>query len=496
MQIEKKINACEQQATIWMSKTKAIADALPVSKGKAIQFSLLEMPSKAVLSSSIRDRLRKKLITKSYLGHLITTKVFQEAIELAPVSTPLRDNVEYLSTMNVVESQQFENVCEMVVVYIFHAIAMHLNSAHKKGNRKSFEMTIYRMYVKMMRDKTLRSKTIDKIQSILPNAPSNIFFIPLLWNAFSECQSNWVQGLFREMAISKRKYTLDTRELDLPSEVQRFVGWAIRSVLLKRTSKSKDGCKESTIIKNILVKTRVFSSDIEDCVDYVSECYNFSEQILNKGGLTLVSKPMFEWAKTLLIRYHQRFNKDVFGRDGKHSMKNAWAIMQKDRFLKKLFRDGINLLDITSFSVNEYPEIVQKLHDELLYKIFHSQANQDVIEWKKENEKKMSKKDKSKVAFREGLKHDAEKHEPPSNKPVKPTAVTKKSAVLTKNPATKQPETKTSTTKKPATTKSAAKNSRTKAKKLAKPPVTKKTDTAAKKPGTQKYVAEISTCGP
>ena len=142
------------------------------------------------------------------------------------------------------------------------------------------------------------------------------------------------------MAISKRKYALDTRELDLPSEVQRFVGWAIRSELLKRTSKSKDGCKESTIIKNILDKTRVFSSDIEDCVNYVSECYNFSEQILNKGGLTLVSKPMFLWAKTILIRYHQRFNKDVFGRDGKYSMKNAWAIMQKDRFLKKLFRES------------------------------------------------------------------------------------------------------------------------------------------------------------
>ena len=63
MQIEKKINACEQQATMWMSKTKVIAEALPVSTGKAIQFSLLEMPSKAVLSSSIRDRLRKKLMT-------------------------------------------------------------------------------------------------------------------------------------------------------------------------------------------------------------------------------------------------------------------------------------------------------------------------------------------------------------------------------------------------------------------------------------------------
>ena len=94
----------------------------------------------------------------------------------------------------------------------------------------------------------------------------------------------------------------------------------------------------------------------------------------------------------------------------------------------------INLLDIDSFSVNKYPEIVQKLHDKLLFKMFHSQANQDVIKWKKENKKKMLTKDKSKVAFREGLKHEAKKHEPPTKKPVNPSA-TKKLDAATKKPA-------------------------------------------------------------
>jgi hypothetical protein len=229
--------------------------------------------------------------------------------------------------------------------------------------------------------------------------------------------------------------------MDLPSEVQRFVGWAIKSQLLKCTSKSKNGCEESTVMKEILVKMRVFCSDIEECVDYVSECYNLSEQILNKGGLTLVSKPMFEWATILLTRYHQRFNKDVFGRDGKSSMKNAWAIMQKDSYLKKLFRESIDSLGIESFRADLHLETVQKLYDELLYKIFHSQANQDVIEWKKENEKKMTKKDKSKVSFREGLKHAAEKHEPVMKKPAaKKSSTTRKPDTAAKKPATKKPD--------------------------------------------------------
>jgi hypothetical protein len=70
------------------------------------------------------------------------------------------------------------------------------------------------------------------------------------------------------MATLKQKSSWDTREMDLPSEVQHFVGWSIKLELLKGTSKSKNGCcTESTIMKNILVKTRVFCLDIEDCID-------------------------------------------------------------------------------------------------------------------------------------------------------------------------------------------------------------------------------------
>jgi hypothetical protein len=49
---------------------------------------------------------------------------------------------------------------------------------------------------------------------------------------------------------------------------------------------------------------------------YVSECYNFSEQVLNKGGLTLVAKEMFEWSSTLVVRIGKRFNKSSSERDG------------------------------------------------------------------------------------------------------------------------------------------------------------------------------------
>jgi hypothetical protein len=59
---------------------------------------------------------------------------------------------------------------------------------------------------------------------------------------------------------------------------------------------------------NILTKMRVFCSNIKRCLEYMSEYYNFSEQVLNKGGLTLVAKEMFEWSSTLVDRIDKQFD--------------------------------------------------------------------------------------------------------------------------------------------------------------------------------------------
>jgi hypothetical protein len=73
----------------------------------------------------------------------------------------------------------------------------------------------------------------------------------------------------------------------------RIVGWAIQAELAKRQKRAEKGCTLSAQMAKMLTKMRVFCSDFEKCIEYVSECYNFSEQVLNKGGLTLVAKEMF-----------------------------------------------------------------------------------------------------------------------------------------------------------------------------------------------------------
>ena len=156
----------------------------------------------------------------------------------------------------------------------------------------------------------------------------------------------------------------------------------------------------------MLPKMRVFCSDIEKCIAYVSNCYNFSEQVLNKGGLTLVAKEMFKWSSTLVDRIGKRFDKSSLERDGQNAIQNSLRIMKRDPYLKSLFKLGIK-----SLHGNADDEIVAKLHDELLLKNIYAEIADDVKDYKDSKSKKMSTNDSSNVSFRTALKCASEKHE-------------------------------------------------------------------------------------
>jgi hypothetical protein len=193
--------------------------------------------------------------------------------------------------MTTSQAKQFETVSELINVYVYKALTDHLNLAHKKNMHGSFEMSLYWSYLEMNKNNDLRKRTMDQIRRISrKHLPKTILFLALLWKGFAACQSKCVHSYFREIALSKRKISSDNRITDIPSEVQPIVGWAIRAELVKRQKRAENGCTLSAQMAEMLTKLRVFCSDIEKCIEYVSECYNFSEQVLNKGGLTLVAK--------------------------------------------------------------------------------------------------------------------------------------------------------------------------------------------------------------
>ena len=50
----------------------------------------------------------------------------------------------------------------------------------------------------------------------------------------------------------------------------------------------------------MLKKVTVFESDISNDPDY-KEYYQLSEQILNKGGLTLVNQKLLHWGRHMFV---------------------------------------------------------------------------------------------------------------------------------------------------------------------------------------------------
>jgi hypothetical protein len=312
----RKMKECERQQKEWLRRIVGIADALPNTTSHALQDGWLNMPRKFVLTSNIVAALQRRFQQKSYLGHLSSTETFVESSKLATVSTALRKCFEFLSKMITIQAKKFEVVAELINICVYKTLTDHLNSAHKKYMHESFEMALYWSYLEINRKDGLRQKTIGHIQLILKDAPVNEHFLPLLWKGFVECQTKWVQSFFREIALSKREGSPKHTITDTPSEVQQIVGWAVRAELAKREKRAENGCMLSTQMVTMLTKMRVFCSDIERCIEYMSEYYNFSEQLLNKGGLTLVAKEMFEWLSTLVDRIEKIFNKSLLERDG------------------------------------------------------------------------------------------------------------------------------------------------------------------------------------
>jgi hypothetical protein len=391
-----------------MSKIDSITSNLPLASTRVLNDGLLNIPKKNVLSTAIVEALGARLEEKCYLAHLASTTSFEEYSKLACVSTSVRECLDYFTELTSENAGRLEVVCQLVNVYVYQSLAEHLNLSQKKASRGSFELSLFWKFERMTNQKELRENTLDRMHEILCDSPSSDFFFRILWDGFSELQANWVQSFFCEKSLRKRKAFNDGRIMDVKSEVQRFVGWGIKSTFEKKRDLANDGCKVSTEMVALLEKMRVFKADVEGCLEYISECYNFSEQILNKGGLTLVHREMFEWASTVIKRIAQRFNKSAIARDGKNAVKKAWATMRKDPFLLTLFLDGTK--KITTSAPDE--NTVRTLHEELLLKIFHAQVG---VELKDFESAKLKKKANSKVAFRPMLKVAAQ-HKPEARK--------------------------------------------------------------------------------
>jgi hypothetical protein len=106
-------------------------------------------------------------------------------------------------------------------------------------------------------------------------------------------------------------------DVDVPSEVINFVGWAISDLLKQSRDKRKgEECKEDVSHDGSKkTKTQMLGNQSVQCLEcmrilhqeamedseYINKYYSPDAITRNQGGLALVSRPFIEWAENLML---------------------------------------------------------------------------------------------------------------------------------------------------------------------------------------------------
>jgi hypothetical protein len=80
------------------------------------------------------------------------------------------------------------------------------------------------------------------------------------------------------------------------NQVHRFFGWSI--FLLKRKLENEQGNNKERL--ELLDKMSVFHQEVINDKRYMKNCYPFANQIVNRGGLTLVATKFVGFGRNLM----------------------------------------------------------------------------------------------------------------------------------------------------------------------------------------------------
>ena len=205
------------------------------------------------------------------------------------------------------------------------------------------------------------------------------------------------------------------------NEVNSYVGWAMNDAAKKYDK--HDEALMARLLRSMLIREQ----QLDD--DYLSTCYDPNMAIFNHGGLTLVRKEYFEWAKNLMTAVRNNYTEDSINQDPRGSFQAG-----KDAiFGKEKLQDDFVLLCLKHSETKVDKTVLSTVYKEFVSKAIHSRFGTVFSEWK---EKYVSK--HGEVAFRTKLKAGggtSKKKESSSKKGRSNTKVSKNVTPETTNPS-------------------------------------------------------------
>ncbi len=127
--------------------------------------------------------------------------------------------------------------------------------------------------------------------------------------------------------------------------------------------------------------------------EYIKKYYDPNMSLLNCGGLTLINKHFFPWAKKVMGAIRRAYDDDKMDRDPRHSFEKGKQLVMSDNILKSCFES------LCQRHSPAYVKFSEKVYLIFLSKAIHARFAVVLRRWKEKNIKKHGQ-----VAFRTGLK--------------------------------------------------------------------------------------------
>ena len=196
----------------------------------------------------------------------------------------------------------------------------------------------------------------------------------------------------------------ELKNVEENNEVNRFVGWAISS-LMRRFK--KHSCNIDGTYLSVLASMMMWEREMDD--EYLEKYYDSNLALMNRGGLTLVHKHFFGWGRKLMAKIRSVYSLETIGRDPNNSFETAKMAVMEDRTILSYF-----LALCRKYRVGN-DTVCKEVFHMVVSKTVHSRFAVVFRRWKECNVKK-----NGQVAFRIKLKATSGQSTKGKKRPVTP----------------------------------------------------------------------------
>jgi len=310
---EKRREKCEA----WVSRCRSSSTGAGAGTGAGFEVKCFRGGFSEQTKNALEAQLAYLLLAKPLNCHFNLFLMEREdfgAIAQISVGGPLCSWFDSLCSLTPDECAVFDQDIQVMNEFLFTTYCQTMFQEKKSTASIKFFKTIIAESTKRGAEKAM---TLEKLQ--VQGAVSHLFLTLARW-------------FWERLVQIQRESKPDEKVVVLGSpkkEVNRFLGWAIFSLLEKfkerqetEWAQGEDETEFDEII-GLLKEMRILHSQAILNTAYMQNCYEPLDVMANLGGLTLVSPKFFSFGLALIKVVSGALSQELMKRDGDQCMQNA-----------------------------------------------------------------------------------------------------------------------------------------------------------------------------